>query len=386
MSGITDQAIDLVAVDPDLVWRTRLLNAAAPHRGAEAGTLDAAEEKIGDRGAAVIMVGPSLSGDTIDELAALRDRRPDTLVVMVAPTLSVSLLQAAMRAGVFDVLPADVDEESLSRAIRAAVEELENGPEHLADVAEASRPGRLIVVSSAKDGEGATTLAVNLAAALAAYRPGQVALVEGDPRFGDVAMSLGLPPPAVGAGDGFDELATGRQSILEHIVDHPRTGLLVLVPPRSTAPVDQVDDEHVITVVSTVQSLVGTVVLDAPFRLVEVAHLLTYADDVLLVSDTDLTSLKNAMIARQIVGRQGMLDDRVRLVVNCGEAGRSPDVVAVERTVGIPVVGVLPTAEDSPVTDADGVPLVVADPSAPFSRAVVDLARALFDPGAPTAG
>ena len=81
----------------------------------------------------------------------------------------------------------------------------------------AARP-RLVLVTGAKAGEGATSVAVNLAAA--ATRAGaKVVLVEADPILGDLTLMLGLP------------------AATDTLVTHPPTGIRVQVLPPGRGPV-----------------------------------------------------------------------------------------------------------------------------------------------------
>ena len=109
---------------------------------------------------------------------------------------------------------------------------------------------RLLVVTEAKDGEGASTVAVNLAGGLA-RRGFHVVLVDGDPVFGDLALMLGLPNDVAG------------------LVTHQETGIRLLVAPGSQDPFgpreDQglADDLATITLGSAGGSPVDVVIVDS---------------------------------------------------------------------------------------------------------------------------
>ena len=55
-------------------------------------------------------------------------------------------------------------------------------------------PGRLIVVFSAKGGVGKSTIATNVAAAMARSLDDTVSLMDADMQFGDISVMLGIPP------------------------------------------------------------------------------------------------------------------------------------------------------------------------------------------------
>jgi pilus assembly protein CpaE len=232
------------------------------------------------------------------------------------------------------------------------------------------------VVSGAKSGEGASAVAVNLAAHFAGAGARSVAIIDGDARFGDVALMLGMAPPEL-SDQGLEGTAIGRQEVLKLLTPHESTGLMVLSPPRSTAPISAEIEEHTLEVVSTIQALVDIVVLDAPFRLVEAANLLTYADELVMVTDGDIASLKNTLVACRILSRAGRRAANIRLVVNRVRDVNPPDVKAIERLIGADVAALLPKAAEVRESLDTGDPLVSSAPTSAWSQAIAGLASSL---------
>ncbi len=140
----------------------------------------------------------------------MRIWRPSLGVVLVRQRVDSGLLAEAMRAGVRDV----VDERNISGlhdAVRRSQGLAAAMREQVAAAAAAAggREGRIVTVFSAKGGCGKTTLATNMAAALADSGRREVCLVDLDLAFGDVAIALQLFPAhtiadAVPLGDNVD--------------------------------------------------------------------------------------------------------------------------------------------------------------------------------------
>jgi MinD-like ATPase involved in chromosome partitioning or flagellar assembly len=363
---VTDAQPVVVVVDPDLVWQTELANALAPRDATSVPTLAGALELLPPEGPGGLFVGPNAAPEALARTAEIRQQRPGVLVVLVFDGVSVELLREAMQAGVYDVIDAKAERELLSRSLVEAVQELAGGTDQVARAAEAVRPAQLVVVTAAKDGEGATTFASNLAAVLADGATRSVALVDADHRFGDVALVMGLPAPAVG--EGFDELGASRQSVLDAIVEHEATGVMVLVPPRSTAPAATVSEPRMVEVVSAVQAVAQIVVVDVPFAVAEAAQLWDYADRLILVSDLDAGSLKNSMIAARVMERSGA-PVPIELVVNRVRDGDADDD-EVRKIVGLPVAARLPAFDDADRNHEPGILPVMSDPEGEYSRAV----------------
>lgn len=371
---MSDSQHTIVVVDPDLVRRTELANAAAPHEVQSVPSLKGALDLLPRDQPAGLFVGPNAAREVLDQVPALREERPGLLVVLVFEGVSVDLLREAMHAGVYDVIDAAAEADLLARSLAEAVRELEGGHAGVAAVAESVKPATLVVVTAAKDGEGATTVASNLAATLSQGGERSVALVDGDHRFGDVALVMGLPAPPVG--NGFDELGSSRQAVLDAIHLHPGTGVMVLVPPRSTCPAAAVSEARMVEVISAVQAVAQIVVVDAPFAVAEASDLWSYADRVLLVSDLDASTLKNSMIAVRIMERSGVKDS-VEVVVNRWEPG-DPDDHEVQTLVGRPVGARLPAADAVDESHEAGVPLVISQPDNSYSTAIRVLAEPLL--------
>jgi Mrp family chromosome partitioning ATPase len=87
----------------------------------------------------------------------------------------------------------------------------------------AKRKVKIILVTSAGDGEGKTTVAINLAAVLAKQSERKVLLIDGDLRHNSVSRALGIRPA-----HGWIDLAEGRSQPADSIVRLDPVGLYVL--------------------------------------------------------------------------------------------------------------------------------------------------------------
>src|SRR5262249_22162646 len=117
------------------------------------------------------------------ELALVKRQHPSTGVLLVVPALDPSLMLEAMRAGVTEVVAHPVSDADLHGAIK-----------RLIGSQTALVHGDVYAFVGAKGGVGTTTIAVNVASALA--RPGADAtlLVDLNTVCGDAAVFLGLEP------------------------------------------------------------------------------------------------------------------------------------------------------------------------------------------------
>ena len=165
------------------------------------------------------------------ELAEAFDRTHPEITVVLAADLDAPDWIRAMRAGVRDIVsPAAIDEQlPAADAPGTRAPQSSGGP-----TCSATRPAstsRVITVLSPKGGAGKTTVATNLAVALAERRTGSTALVDLDLQFGDVSAALQLEPEHTLAdvgrcGHRRSTRRCSRSSSARH-----RSGLYVLCAP-----------------------------------------------------------------------------------------------------------------------------------------------------------
>ena len=342
---------DVLIVDPDLLWRVDAMNGFRHTMVKDTITVLGACDQLTAGHPAIVVLGPDASVESTDQLPALRSGFPEVRVLAVADGLG-----ATERLAFDRVLPATTPLEGIVAAgveelsiARAAVEDAAGGPR--------LRP-RLVVVTGAKAGEGATTVAINLAAAAA--RAGRRAvIVEGDPVFGDAAMMLGVPITAVG------------------MRTHAETGVRLQVVPAPERPFDPPDDDELAHAIGEIRSgsshhnAADLVLVDAPAPLVHRTGLAALADQVIVVCAARLSSVKNA---RMLIDAFPVVP--IGVVLNRVDHRRLPEE-KMEKLLGADVLAELPYTDDLEPGRFDTVPGLVPERSA-YARALAALIPALL--------
>lgn len=210
--------------------------------------------------------------------------------------------------------------------------------------------GTLIAVYSPKGGVGCTTIATNLAVALAGKTKRRVAIVDLDLQFGDVGVALDLRS----ANSVVDLMAhedAVDDALIEDVFVRHESGLRALVAPESIALVESLDPERIVKAVESLRDHFAYIVCDLWSSLDDLSlAALRVADRVVLVTTPELPALKN--VRRAIAATSPLLmDDRTQIVLNRhpGKAGVS--VADVEKNLGRPVSATIPS-EGVGVTDA----------------------------------
>jgi pilus assembly protein CpaE len=326
----------------------------------------------------VVVFGPGLANDTgLAQAQRLSRQHPEMGVVLVAETLSLELMKQALRAGVRDALELDTDDAALRQAIDRVGDSLVSsrtapgtGPVEL---------GRVIVTFSTKGGVGKSILATNLAVALAMRSSKQVAIVDGDLQFGDVAVLLGIPPTHTTT-DAAAAIDQADVSLMDSfLATHPATGLRVLPAPVEPSAADSISPEQMLGIVRMLRTMCAFVIVDMPPHFDDVVlALLEEADDVFLVASMDIPSIKNLKVGIQTLGLLSLAGPKLRLVLNRANSKVNLDIADVERAIGLTVQFRIPSDVAVPQAVNRGVPAILDKPRSPASIALGEIANSFL--------
>ena len=322
-----------------------------------------------------IILGPSVDLEAAAALAdTLRITRPPTSVILIRRRVETSVLAEALRSGMREVVE-ERDLTGLGSAVSRAEQiwQALSGPE-VTD--EASR-GKQVTIFSPKGGVGKTTLAVNLAIALADHGSKRVCLVDLDLGFGDVAITLQLFPArtladAVPMGDGLEI------GLLETLLTPHRDKLFTLVAPVQPDAKDSIPAPLIGKVLRLLKSSFEYVVVDtSPSFDEHVLAAFDETDELLLVTTLDVPTLKNVKIAVETLDLLNFPKAQRHLIVNRADekVGLTPEEV--ESTLGMKMDAAIPTSPQVPNSTNSGEPIVGTLPRHAVSRAIVGMAGAL---------
>lgn len=215
--------------------------------------------------------------------------------------------------------------QTIVNAMRAGAREFIERPTNVTDLLEAfvrltsaqrrSRQegvrGKVYSVINAKGGNGATTVAVNLALALQPY--GQTALVDLAP-LGHSALHMNLKPVFTVA-DATNNLHRMDSSLLESFMTRHTGGMHLLAGSTVPAAVDPSTTEFV-RLFDMLVTHYRYVVVDLSSRFDGASRLIaSLSETVLLVACSDVASLWSAARVQQYLGEAGSRE-RLRLVLN----------------------------------------------------------------------
>ena len=235
----------------------------------------------------------------------LHQEMPDTELFAIGTLSQPHVIVNAMRAGAREFIERPTTTTDLLEAfVRLSTAQRRGRQEGIR--------GKVFSVINAKGGNGATTVAVNLALALqSAY--GQTALVDLAP-LGHAALHMNLKPVFTVA-DATRNLHRMDASLLESFMTRHSGGLQLLAGTNVPATVDPSTAEFV-RLFDMLVTHYRYVVVDASSRFDAASRLIaSLSETVLLVACTDVASLWSAARVQQYLGETGSRE-RVRLVLN----------------------------------------------------------------------
>ncbi|MBN1341199.1 MAG: AAA family ATPase [Phycisphaerae bacterium] len=245
--------------------------------------------------------------------------RPGLAMFGISGSQDGQMILSAFRSGFREFLVKPFDTEQLAEALGRVVQTQTTG----------GKTGKLIAVINSIGGAGATTVATNLAVELADLTKTQVALVDMDFRFGQIATFLDVQPNYTVA-DLCDTPEQCDQSMIEKAMVKHASGVHVLGRPNQFAQAEQVSAAHCGGVLSSLQELYDYVVVDGPCRYDNGGKtILDMADVNLLVAQLLVTSIRSIDRILSELAKAGYNLGRIRLL--CNKVGRDSGHLTLEH-------------------------------------------------------
>jgi pilus assembly protein CpaE len=347
--------------------------------GLEGADADGSVDAIARRGADVVAVGPGLDTPEWTRIAAAFDHRHPEIGVVVVTEPAAGVWEAALRAGVRDVVAPDAPDHELRSALERALGTAARRRANLLGDESSGPANRVITVMGPKGGVGKTTVSTNLAVGLAAVAPGEVVLVDLDLQFGDVANALHVEPDRTIA-DALRAVADDDLTHLKAFLALHPTGVYALYAPDAPAEVDKLEPERVSRVVRLLGDAFRYVVVDTAAGLDEFTLAgAEAATDFVLVAVTDVPSVRSMRKEVEALDYIGMTSATRHLVLNRADRPVGLSRSDIERTIGMRIDVEVPSAIEVTVSMNQGCPLLAAGESSPTTDALLDLVGRFAD-------
>ena len=345
---------------------------------------------------------PSSHVLAVDDAAGRLEREPSVDLVVLAlssdPDRGLSLLPTLRRlAGrkILAVGPAS-DSKLVLRALRGGAEdyidtaeleaELEGAISRLTEAARVPvEAGRLIAILGPNGGSGASTLAVNIAAALGSPKGAKpVGLIDLKLESGDLASLLDLKPTYTLA-DLCQNMARLDRVMFERSLAQHSAGIRLLAAPLQLSDIPRVKSEGITQALALAQAEFPYVLADVPSTFQEEPKaVLRQADVVVVVFRLDFSSLRNVRKTCEALEAMDIAADKIRLVVNRYGQPQEVPCAKAEEALGRKISHYIP--EDAKAINRannHGVPVVIEAASAKVAKSLIQLATSLAQPAKP---
>ena len=236
---------------------------------------------------------------------------------------------------------------------------------------------RVISIYAPKGGVGKTTIAFNLAVAIAQSGPRTV-LVDGCLQFGDLRSLLKVPLDA----PSILDLPTDKigASDLEDVLWRDPSGIDLLLAPPRVEMAEMVMVRDVDKAMSMLRQAYRVVVVDLPTGISDVSlAFLDASDTIVSVVTYDSTTLRNTALIADAFRAIGYPSTKVRYLVNRADSAGGLPPAELEAAIGRqPDFGVVSDGRLVVQCNNEGVPVVLAHPEAQVSRDIIGVAVALL--------
>jgi pilus assembly protein CpaE len=324
----------------------------------------------------VLLIGPHAPAPHVLALAARLDVQSPGIAVVLVAEPSPEMWQAAMRAGIRDLLSPTSDVPEIRAAVEHAAAAAAGRRRALRPVEDIQRyTGRVITIASPKGGVGKTTVSTNLAIGLTQSAPQSTVLVDLDVQFGDCASALGLAPeytlPEVVRGPASEDTMVLKTFLTQH-----PSGLFAVCGAESPAAGDTVTADDVGRLLTSLAREFRYVVVDtAPGLSAQTLAALDRATDVIMLTSMDVPGVRGLRKELDVLRELTLIPAGRHVVMNFADAKGGLTVRDVERAIGTGVDVVLPRSSSVPPSTNQGVPLIASggkrDPMAKELRRLV---------------
>jgi len=290
--------------------------------------------------AALVDLTGDLSNDRA-HIAELRSAAPDMRIVGIyqveghASDFGSGYMVDLIRIGVSDFLRRPIAERELHGFFsRLSPEQTRPDQASL---------GTCIAFTSNKGGVGKTTLAVNVATALATRYPNEVLLIDASLQMGVCAPMLNLTP-TTSLMDAFQQRQRLDSTLMRQLATPHDSGLLLMAAPPDPLLAADIDEQSITRVLNLARRTFRYVVVDT-FPLFDqiVMSVLDIASRNYIVLDNVVPAVISAVHLLRLLENLQYPRERLRIVVNRYQrVAGNPRIDDISRSLGMNVDHVLP--------------------------------------------
>ena len=317
----------------------------------------------------VVLLGVEDIEQGIKDVQNITLKYPRVSVIACSSQKNVEWFLALMRAGAVEYLLRPIAQEELKQSLQKVGRFLFPAPP------EEMPAGEIIAVYNPIGGMGTTTVAVNLAAALAEEGT-KVALVDLNLDAGDINTFLNVNPTYTLSSVTTNVERVDANFLMSVMTRHP-SGPFVLTEPQEVDDAVNITPEQVQRILELLKRIFSYVVVDCVGQLAGCNMAIFGSANLILFTTTlSLPALKNTRRYLCAMERKGFGEDRVKLVINRYLPKSDIQIKDAEKVLARPVYQAIPNEYADVVASINkGMPVVKLLPRSPISKAIQGLAE-----------
>jgi len=236
---------------------------------------------------------------------------------------------------------------------------------------------RITSVFAPKGGVGKTTIAFNLAVAMAQLEQKTV-LIDGSVQFGDLRALLKVPTDA----PSILDLPTDRisESDLSDVLWRDPSGIDILLAPPRIEMAEMISPRDIEKVLSLLRRVYNAIVIDMSSSINDInLGFLDASDTIIEIVTYDSTTIHNTIAMADTFRSIGYPPTKVRYLVNRADSPGGIEPEDLQRALGrIPEHKVMSDGQLVVRSNNEGVPFILANPAAPISGDLMRVASELI--------
>lgn len=323
---------------------------------------------------------PDLDG--LSAAGLITTSNPDVGVIIMSVQGEQEYLKKAMSAGAREYLVKPFTSDDLVASIEKTYE-MQTKRKHGSRSPDQVIQTRVFTVFSTKGGVGKTTIACNLAVALARTTRKRVALVDLDIQFGDVAVMMNLSVKNTLYDLIRDIKNVDSESVNDYLTTH-FTGVHVLPAPLKPEYSEFIDAKQVEKVIGLLAGNFHYIIIDLPAALTEIVlTALDRSERILIVSTLDLPTIKNVKVGLDLMESIKYPRDKMHIILNKASEQFGIKYKEFEDAVGYPIWSLMPEDNATVITSANkGIPFVMTREDTKVAKAIFGMSEMLDNPEA----
>ena len=325
----------------------------------------------------VVVDANSYGGKSLEIIAAMTQKYPKAVFMLLSSDRSSETLIEAMRLGVREVIALPIVLPDLQSAFKRITEKISTTEK---------KEGKLLSFLSCKGGSGTTFIAANLAYALSALGRKRVLLIDLNQQFGDAALYVSDLKASLALSDVCSSVDRMDLNLLESSVLHVTPNFSILA---SSDQIENSSDIHLDQFASLLQFVrqqYDFTIMDLGRQINPVnVRALDVSDFIYPIFQQSLPFLRNGRRLFEIFSALGYKQEKIHIVINRFENSASLDIAEYERVLGQRVAYRVPNNHEV-VNESinQGLPVLQMARSSPITKSLVEWVNGLVDISTPS--